>query len=175
MMDTNTSVSFRHLEILPAMKEEMPVVANLFQLYAYDFSEFHAVEIAADGRFGFPDLPRYWSEPGRNPFLLRVDGKLAGFALIRRIPGPGTDAVWDVTEFFVLRAYRRHGIGKESAHSIWRFPGPWQVRVMQSNHTASNFWQRAIAEFAGEAMSSTRTEKAGETWDVFSFTSSAPQ
>jgi hypothetical protein len=44
---------------------------------------------------------------------------------------------------------------------------------MRANHTAQMFWQRAIAEFAGEAMSSISVEKAGELWDVFSFASSA--
>lgn len=149
----------------------MPIVANLFQLYAHDFSEFHSVEPGPDGRFGYPDLPLYWNEPGRYPFLIKVDGKLAGFALIRKLsPMAGSDAIWDMAEFFVLRAYRRRGVGMEAACSLCRqFPGPWQVRVMRTNQTAHRFWQRAIAEFAGDAVSSTSTEKAGELWDVFRF------
>jgi predicted acetyltransferase len=175
MTNVNTSVSFGHTEILPATKEEMPIVANLFELYAHDFSEFHSVEPGPDGRFGYPDLPLYWSEPGRYPFLIKVDGKLAGFALIRKLsPAAGHDAAWDVAEFFVLRAYRRRGVGRKAAHSVWRqFAGLWQVRVMRANQTAQRFWQRAVEEFAGDAMSSTHTEKAGETWDIFSFSSPA--
>ncbi len=93
----------------------MPIVANLFELYAHDFSEFHSVEPGPDGRFGYPDLPLYWSEPGRYPFLIRVGGKLAGFVLVRRISQTSeSDAVWDMAEFFVLRAYRRRGVGKRS-------------------------------------------------------------
>jgi predicted acetyltransferase len=175
MTNAGTPVSFAHPEVLPATREEMPIVANLFEMYAHDFSEFHSVEPGPDGRFGYPDLPLYWSEPGRYPFLIRIGGKLAGFVLVRRISQTsGNNAVWDVAEFFVLRAYRGRGVGKESAHCVWRqFPGPWQVRVMRANQTAHKFWQRAIAEFAGEAMSSTSAEKAGETWDVFSFSSPA--
>lgn len=153
--------------------EEMPIIANLFEMYAHDFSEFHAVEPGPDGRFGYPDLPLYWSEPGRCPFLIRVGGKLAGFVLVHRISS-GNNAAWDMAEFFVLRGYRRRGVGREAAHWVWRqFPGPWQVRVMRANQTAHGFWQRAIAEFAGDAMSLTSVEKAGELWDVFSFASSA--
>src|SRR4051812_49189858 len=33
------------LEIVPASLEQRPVLANLFQLYAHDFSEFHDVEL----------------------------------------------------------------------------------------------------------------------------------
>jgi predicted acetyltransferase len=173
MTNLSSSVSIGDPEVLPATKEEMPIVANLFELYAHDFSEFYPVEPGPDGRFGYPDLQLYWSEPGRQPFLIRIGGKLAGFALVRRISQTsGNNALWDMAEFFVLRAYRRRGIGKKAAHSVWRqFPGRWQVRVMQANQAAHGFWQRAIAEFAGEAISSTHTEKAGETWDVFSFLS----
>ncbi len=181
MTHVKASASFGHPEIFPATKEEMPIVANLFELYAHDFSEFHFVEPGPDGRFGYTDLPLYWSESGRYPFLIRVDGKLAGFALIRRLaPVAGhdassdRDASWDMAEFFVLRAYRRRGVGRETAYRIWRqFPGLWQVRVMRANQIAYKFWQRAIAEFAGKAMSLTHAERAGEMWDVFSFSSSA--
>ena len=173
MTNVSTSVSFNHTEISAATKEEMPIVANLFELYAHDFSEFHFVEPGPDGRFGHPDLPLYWSEPGRYPFLIKVGGRLAGFALIRQLPPvAGHDTVWDVAEFFVLRAYRRRGVGRETACSVWRqFPGPWQVRVMRTNQPAHRFWQRAIADFIGEAVGSTHAEKASEMWDVFSFSS----
>jgi predicted acetyltransferase len=174
MTNVNATVSFGGLEVLPATREEMHVIANLFELYAHDFSEFHSVECGTDGRFGYPDLSLYWSEAGRYPFLIKVDGKLAGFALIRKLsPVSGHDAAWDMAEFFVLRAYRRRGVGQAAAHCVWRqFPGLWQVRVMRANQTAHRFWQCAIAEFAGEAMSLTHAENAGEMWDVFSFSSS---
>src|SRR5579859_7388702 len=107
MTTVSTSDSFGLPETLRATQEEMPVIANLFELYAHDFSEFHSVEPGADGRFGYPDLPLYWSEPGRHPFLIWVGGKLAGFVLVQRISqSSGSNAVWDMAEFFVLRAHR---------------------------------------------------------------------
>src|ERR1035438_2482549 len=141
-----------HLEVLPALPGDRPILANLFELYAHDFSEFHAIEMGADGRFGYGDLPLYWSEPDRHPFLLRVDGKLAGFALVKRMLGASIEeTVWDMAEFFVIRGHRRRGIGIGAAHEVWRqFPGRWQVRVMESNSTAHQFWDRAIAGFTGE-------------------------
>jgi predicted acetyltransferase len=175
MTNVSDSSSSGYVEILPATKEEMPIVANLFELYAHDFSEFHAIEPGPDGRFGYPDLPLYWSDPGRRPFLMKIGGMLAGFVLVQRISQTSeSKAVWDMAEFFVLRGYRRRGVGREAAHSVWRrFPGPWQVRVMRANQAARSFWRRAIAEFAGEGMSSTQVERAGEMWDVFWFVSSA--
>jgi predicted acetyltransferase len=174
MANVSDPVSFGHPEIIPATREEMPVIANLLELYAHDFSEFHRVEPGPDGRFGYPELPLYWSEPGRRPFLIRVGGKLAGFVLVRgNLQAFGDDAAWDMSEFFVLRAYRRRGVGQEAAHSVWRqFPGRWQVRVMRANQGAHKFWQRAIAGFTGGATAPACVEKASETWIVFSFDSS---
>ena len=105
-------------------------------MYAHDFSEFHEIELGADGRFGYKHLPLYWREPNRRPFLVKVDGKLAGLVLVKRGSElSGDETVWDVAEFFVVRRYRRRGIGTYVAHAVWRqVPGLWEVRVMESNH-----------------------------------------
>jgi predicted acetyltransferase len=82
------------------------------------------------------------------------------------------ESVWDMTEFFVIRGYRRRGIGTEIAHEVWRrFPGLWEVRVMRRNHPAHHFWERAIAAFTGETIHSVRVEKGGEYWHLLSFES----
>ena len=73
-----------NVEVIAATFDQESVVANLFELYAHDFSEFHGVEVGEDGRFGYPHLALYWSDAGHLPFLVRVKGKLAGFVLVRR-------------------------------------------------------------------------------------------
>ena len=138
---------FARLEVIRALPEEQPILANLLELYAHDFSEFHDVHIGADGRFGYPRLPLYWSEPDRHPFLVWWDGQLAGFVLVKRGSEiSGDKVIWDMAEFFVLRIHRKRGVGTQVAHDVWtRFPGLWEVRVMQSNGSANQFWARAIA------------------------------
>jgi predicted acetyltransferase len=164
-----------NIEVIPATSEQESIVANLLELYAHDFSEFRDVELNQDGRFGYRNLPLYWLEPNRYPFLVWVDGKLAGLILVKKgseISGDNT--VWDVAEFFVVRRYRRRGIGSEIAHQVWkRFPGRWEVRVMESN-PSHHFWEKAIAEFTGEAIPSVRVEKGGTPWRLFSFNSANP-
>jgi predicted acetyltransferase len=161
------------LELVPALPNQEQVLANLFELYAHDFSEFHDVEIGADGRFGYRDLPLYWSEPGRHPFLATLNDKLAGFVLVKQGSRVSDNrAVWDMAEFFVMRAYRRHGIGTALAHKVWnRFPGAWEVRVMRSNRHACSFWQAAIRQFIGRPARAVRVENDGEPWNVFTFVS----
>ena len=161
------------IEVIPATLEHQSVLANLLELYAHDFSEFHDLELGGDGRFGYSHLPLYWSEPGRHPFLVTMDGKLAGLVLVKsgsRISG--RESVWDMAEFFVVRGYRRRGIGTETAHQVWRrFPGLWEVRVMQSNRHARHFWERAISAFIGKTIHSVPVETDGECWHLFSFES----
>ena len=156
-----------NLEIIPATAEQQPILANLLELYAHDFSEFRHLELGADGRFGYQQLPLYWREPDRHPFLVKVDGKLVGLVLVQR-----TATAWDMAEFFVVRSYRRRGIGIEIAREIWRrFPGRWEVRVLEANQPALAFWGRAVQLFTGQNIRSTQTKKGTETWHLFSFES----
>jgi predicted acetyltransferase len=159
------------IELIPATSEQEPILANLLQLYAHDFSEFHDIELEQDGRFEYRDLPLYWREPRRKPFLVKVDGRLVGFVLVKRgSEVSGDETVWDMVEFFVVRRYRRRGVGTEIAHQVWReLPGRWEVRVMPANRSAYDFWGRAIREFTGEVVRSDRFEKNGEEWHFFSF------
>jgi predicted acetyltransferase len=155
------------VEVVPAAREHAPILANLLELYVHDFSDFYDVQIGEDGRFGYNALPRYWSEPGWHPLLIRVDGKLAGLALVQSASG-----VWDMAEFFVLRAYRRRGVGTEAAHEVCRrFPGRWDVRVMEANVAGQHFWTRAISMFAGATIKPMYIQKSGVYWSIFSFES----
>jgi len=157
-----------YLEVVPATADQLPILANLLELYAHDFSEFRTLAIGDNGRFGYNPLPLYWLDPQRHPFLIRADGQWAGFALVQK----NTGELWDMTEFFILRGCRRNGIGMRAAYEIWRrFPGSWQVRVMEANAPALLFWSRAIAAFAGRAIAPSKADHHGAPWSVFSFES----
>lgn len=136
-----------NLQILPASIADKPALERLMELYCYDFSAFDGADVDAQGRFGYPYLDLYWTEEGRHPFLLRVDGKLAGFVLVNKhtlLP----NSEWSVAEFFVMRKYRRHGIGKQAAHFIFdQFRGRWEVAQIASNPEARQFWRRVIGEY----------------------------
>jgi predicted acetyltransferase len=134
------------IQVLEARLADKPVVRRLLELYLHDFSEFTDADVDGRGRFGYPYLDLYWTEPERRPFLLRVAGHWAGFALVRA----GTPH--DMAEFFVLRKYRRTGVGGVAARDLFlRFPGAWQVRQMHANTGATAFWRRAIPfEFTEE-------------------------
>ncbi|HKG15595.1 MAG TPA: GNAT family N-acetyltransferase [Pyrinomonadaceae bacterium] len=172
-MEFSQTPSPADVEVLPASPEQEPILANLLELYAHDFSEFAGLKLGADGRFGYKHLPSYWEEPDRHPFLIKVNGNLAGFAFVRRgSEMSGDAAVWDMAEFFIARGYRRMRVGTKAAHAVWRkFPGRWEVRVMRRNQKAGEFWARAIGEFLGAASDPFPFGGGGERWQVFSFES----
>ena len=172
-MAISQTASAMNIEIIPALPEHEPILANLLELYAHDFSEYIDIKLGADGRFGYKHLPLYWKEPDRYPFLIMADGNLAGFIFVRRGSEISGDAdVWDVAEFFIVRGYRRFGIGMKVAHEIWKkFSGKWEVRVIDRNKRAKEFWSRAIVEFLGKTIEPIPFNKDGEGWHVFSFES----
>jgi predicted acetyltransferase len=159
-MEATTRVS---LEV--AAPETMPVLGNLLELYQHDLSECFRVDPGPDGRFGYERLPLYWSEPERRfPFLIRCDSRLAGFALVT-LGSPASDdpTVYDVAEFFVLRRYRRVGVGRQAARLLWdRFPGRWFVRVFSRNTKALEFWREVVGAYSGN-------ENISKEWHVFTF------
>jgi len=171
-MTKSAAKSVGQIEVAPAPPDQQPILANLLELYAHDFSDFHGIELGADGRFGYKSLSLYWSDPGRHPFLVRIDGKWAGFLLVKRgSEVSGNENVWDMAEFFVVRGYRRRGVGTQIAHEVWkRFPGAWEVRVMPANVSALVFWAHAIARFTGK-VHPVVVEHGGERWQIFSFAS----
>src|SRR5436189_5639791 len=113
-----------------ATREQRTALENLMQLYAYDWSELIALEVGDDGRFVPLPLEAYWQDDWRHPFVLRVDGQLAGFVLIEaRSRLTGAAGVFDMAEFFVMRRYRSRGVGLAAARSAFdRFQGTWEIR-----------------------------------------------
>ena len=128
-----------HVDVVDAALRDKPVLRNLLELYCYDFSEFVPGDVDEHGLFGYQYLDHYWTEADRAPLLFKVDGKWVGFALVR------TGTPHDMAEFFVLRNYRRGGIGRQAARAVFaRFPGAWQVRQMAGNTASTAFWKQAI-------------------------------
>ena len=135
-----------------------PMLRNLVQLYAYDFAE-----IMEHGSAGQRPVPRRhraveaavadgcFDGAMRQAFSLRVDGGLAGFAIVElRSRLTGEDGVRDVAEFFVARRHRGRGVGAEAARALFdRFGGRWEVRQTEKNVAALAFWRKVIARYTG--------------------------
>lgn len=88
----------------------------------------------------------------------------------RGSPASDDPQVLDVAEFFVLRQFRREGVGRAAALRLWQqLPGSWTVRVSEGNRGALEFWSGVVAEATnGTAIESSRPGRS-HPWRVFAF------
>jgi predicted acetyltransferase len=140
------------VEVVPAAAGNVETIANLMSLYLHEFSDIDVLasgEVAEDGRYRSHYLDLYWTQEGRYPFLIRVDGRLAGFALVaRRAVLEPRASGHAITEFFVLRSWRRRGVGRRAARTLFdRFRGAWSVAEHPANTAAQTFWRNVLAEY----------------------------
>ncbi len=145
------------INLQTATIEEKFVLRNLMELCQHDYSEFNGKDIGPYGLFGYTYLDHYWTEPGRYPFLIYADRKIAGFALVRQLD---EDSAYSMAEFFILRKFRKQGIGRIVACQIFdRLPGKWEVEHEEGNLSAHAFWKRVIAHYTNNTYQEEKTEK----------------
>ena len=138
MSDLNSKSPDSHdlrVTLEPVAKEHAPVLRNLYQLYAHDFTEHVRFPISPTGLFDVAPSEDWWTADGHSPFFIRSQGELAGFALVRRGSRVTADPdVMDIAEFFVLRGLRKNGIGAAAARALFTtFGGRWDIRVRATN------------------------------------------
>lgn len=154
----------------PIAKDQSSVLDNLVELYAHDFSEHVPLDLKPDGRFGVSLGDGWWTRDDHFPFFVRWDGKLSGFALVRRGSRITNAAdVMDVAEFFVVRGARGRRVGTQAAHALFEaFPGQWEVRVRRTNGLALKFWSRAMQSWLAQPVTRAPFSSEGVEWDVLS-------
>lgn len=74
----------KKLELIQVTIQQKPMLENLLELYAYDFTEFCDFDIGDNGFYGYEELSLYWTDPNRLPYFIYVEKKLAGFVLIQK-------------------------------------------------------------------------------------------
>ncbi|SIS04586.1 Predicted acetyltransferase [Aquipseudomonas alcaligenes] len=136
-----------HIELLPTSIDQLSLIANLYQFYAYESSDWEQEDVETDGRFYLhePHLRRYWSEPDWSAQLILADGFIAGFLLIERSELPGIDAL-ELADLFILKKYRRRGIGRALAREVLGNGGSWLVRFYSQDEQATAFWREILAD-----------------------------
>ena len=127
-------------------ESQKSILRQLIELYEYDFSEYYKTDVNEHGYFGYRYLDHYWTEGGREPYFIRVDGVLAGLILVNEYCYLVKEAgAKSIAEFFVMRKYRRQGIGKNAAFMIFdRYPGDWEVIQHENNLPSIQFWEKVI-------------------------------
>ncbi len=147
------------------------LLRNLAEHYCHDMSEWFDLDTGADGRYSY-DTASVWAK-GYDVYLAKVGDAIAGFALI------GSGSEWlgdvgahDVHEFFILRKFRRRGVGGNMATFLWNeHPGEWLVRVLEANAPAVVFWRGIISAYSSGAYGEVQHIFNGSPWRFFRFVS----
>jgi predicted acetyltransferase len=141
------------IKIEPILVEQKSVFVQLMELCNYDFSEYEDSDVNEYGYYGYSHIDDYWNENGRFPYFIRVNGKIAGFALVcshcRYI---NSSQAHNISEFFVMLKYRRKGIGSYVAKKVFDMhKGQWEVLQLPTNVRAQKFWKTIISEYTNGA------------------------
>ena len=140
-----------NIQLDPITSNGKRAFAQLINLYNfdYDFTNYLNDEIPENGFF-YGDADYYMNEVKARNFFIRVDGKIAGYAII--MDGGccylEDENAHNIDEFFVTRKFRRQGVGKTAALMAFEmFKGKWEVCQMQDNIRAQKFWMAVISEY----------------------------
>jgi predicted acetyltransferase len=138
-----------NFQLVLAPKSDKVILEQLLQFYQYDFSEYTHSDLEIDGQFKpYPYLDAYWTEPDqRFPYLIKQGEKYAGFVLVRFISAEKRE-YFSIAEFFILKKFRRSGLGKAVAQEVFDlYHGKWEVYQMENNQAAQAFWHNVIAAY----------------------------
>lgn len=134
------------VELLTATDSSYDTVLNLSRYYIYDMSEYACWPCSEIGQFGGCDeFFEDWKSGRNHPYIIHVDGELAGFAGVKH---DAQRDEYDIQEFFVLRKFRHSGVGRAIALMLFdRYRGNWIVQQLAVNIPAVGFWQAAINDY----------------------------
>lgn len=143
------------VKIVKASIDQKIILRHLLELYRYDSSEFDKEDVNNHGIYGYKYLDNYWTETDeRFAFLVKVNENYAGFALVRKINKNGefTEFYYSMAEFFVMKKYRKNGIGRRVAFQIFDLlSGEWVVGQVEENIPAQKFWRKIVTEYTNDS------------------------
>lgn len=136
------------IELHAAQRDELETIENMMQFYTYDFSEWLPLKLGEHGFFNIQPKQGYWRKPATRPFLIKVDGELAGFVTVDDETHMAS-AEFNIGYFFVSRRFRGQGVAKFVASTLLsRFPGQWQIFHIDANQPARLFWAHVMPVLA---------------------------
>jgi predicted acetyltransferase len=161
-----------------ASRSERRLIDCLIQLYSYELELIQppcSIQLESGDQDCYPpfaDLDRYWRLEGFHPLLIRLEERLAGFALINPHSHSGEKVEFNMAELFIAREHRRRGVATEAARLILaQFPGRWEIAVAEHNVAAKIFWSRMLARLNVNRL--VRLEGNAKSWrgPIWSFQS----
>lgn len=136
------------VKIVPVRCDEKEILRNLLEKYNFEFSRWDKRDVNDLGLYGYAYLDHYWTEKERYAFFIKVNDKLAGFAMINAYAETVDPINHGIAEFCILPKYRRMGVGRAALFQIFdRIRGKWHLKMHPHNTAAKSFWCNVISEY----------------------------
>ena len=162
------------IELTLVERDEKEILRNLMEKYDYELSQYCGSDVNKLGLYGFDYLDNYWQEGAKRwAYFIKVDGKLAGFAMIVSdyfyLKDRKSD--YNMSDFFVMYKYRGAGVGKFAANYLFdKLQGIWQLNTINKNINSVGFWKKVVGDCTGGAYEILPNEELGaEFHKVFLF------
>ena len=148
-----------NIEVRLCPKEQSFIIRNMYPLYLHDMSEIWEVRPNRYGVFEQEEiqtlgdqgklLEAWWEQPSVVfPYLIKVDGIAAGFALVSTAANELAPKIQNhLTDFFVLRTFRRQGVARRAAELVFdQFQGSWELQTnpTERNMSTQIFWRKTL-------------------------------
>jgi len=135
------------IRLVPTTAEQLPLIRNLYQFYAYESSDWEQEDVEVDGRFYVHEahLQRYWQDDGWSAQLILVDDFIAGFLLLEACEDPGI-ADMEFADLFLLKKYRRLGIGRALLQQTVSDGRRWLLCCYEQDELGSRFCLQVLGE-----------------------------
>ena len=167
------------VRLVPVGIANYHTIQNMARFYVYDMSEYlgHQTgwEIPLNGLYECIDFKMYWDNPKTQfPFLIYCGDEIAGFVIIDK-RGMNPDVDFNVAQFFIIRKFKRAGIGRRIAVDCFnQFIGKWNVMCLPENVGAYKFWSSVIREYTQgqfEEYNNCKVSHLDDIYNVFQFCS----
>ncbi|MDZ5471722.1 GNAT family N-acetyltransferase [Bacillus sp. 31A1R] len=135
-------------ELIVAKESEKETLKNLYSLYLHDLSLYsEGLQPNENGLFEFDAFHLIWEKEGIHPYLIKVDGHLAGFFLLLSAPLM-TKVDYCINDFFLLNQYRGQGIGEQALDLLFEtHQGNYFVEQLKSNERAVQYWKKIFKRY----------------------------
>jgi len=162
------------VELTFVERDDKEILRNLMEKYDYELSQYGNDDVNKLGLYGFDYLDNYWQEGARRwAYFIKVDDKLAGFAMIvsdyRYLDDSKSDYL--MSDFFVMYKYRKAGVGNFVATELFdKYKGVWELNTVKTNAASIAFWKKVVSDYTNGIFEILPNEKLGKEYhQVFLF------
>lgn len=133
------------MQIVKVETNQRLILKHLITLFLHDLSEFNPDQEfnQENGLFEFDEFEWFFEKNGLSPYFIIFDNNIVGFILIQSDPFTNPDRYdYLVNSFFILKKFRRRGLGKQAAHQLFQqLPGRYVIGQLSNNDPAIAFWR----------------------------------